>query len=520
MAWLSSIGKIGFALVVCPLLVIAASFGLAKINAETIRLPLQPATLPAPMEIGMNLGMMTYWSQEFAFADIIKSAGLKIIGTDGKWADVTTQVNLDRGGHPIDVPIGTMLAINIRAGVADRLPGGTYQCQISPGWNVRSHGPARMMGTGTSFQLALPPAPQRGGIILKLTATSDRASLSRLSCRDKKTPPGQTFNSQFLEDNRHFSVLRFMDWMKTNNQPLLNWSDRTTPESLLQTTFKGVAVEHMVELANTLDADPWFTMPLDASDDYYLQFARYVHDHLKPQRRAYVEVSNEVWNRTFGQSRQASYEGAARYPTASPVDANDFYYSDRVRTVMGIWSEVYKGQMGRIVRVLASQAGSKNRSVAALTHLDTVRLVDALAIAPYFGPLSGKFPEGEDVTEYLISHGPEYVDAAISNGVDSKAVADRFKLQLITYEGGPAYVSYRPRLAAAFLKAERDPRMYGLYTSFLDRWQKEVGGLFMAFNSVNERYGHLLYTGQSVNESPKMRALADFMDRNRLNRAR
>jgi hypothetical protein len=472
------------------------------------------------MQVGMNLGMMTYWSQEYAFTDIIASSGLKIIQPDGRWVGIVDQVTLDSGGHPVAVPKGTVLAVSVRASGADRLPGGTYDCTISPGWTVRVHGGVQMSGGGTRFQLNLPAPPQKGGLSLKLTAVVDRASLTQLSCRDHTAPPRQVFSAQFLADNRPFGVLRFMDWMKTNNQRPQTWSRRSTPGSLLQTEPSGVAVEHMVELANTLNSDPWFTLPLDAPDDYYQQFAHYVHDHLKPDRHAYVEVSNEVWNGSFKQSKQASAIGAARYPSASPSDANDFYYADRVKVVMGIWSEVYKGQPGRIVRVLSSQAVNKNRAIATLTHLDTAHSVDALATAPYFGPGSKNIPDDQDVTEYVLSHASDYIDATISHARESKAVADRFNLRFITYEGGPAFVSFRPQLAAAYAKAEHDPRMYAIYTQFLERWHDEVGGLFMAYDSVNERFGHMRYTGQPLSEAPKMRALIDFMKRKHLNDGR
>ncbi|MDB5581790.1 MAG: hypothetical protein JWR80_6966 [Bradyrhizobium sp.] len=517
---LSSIGKFVMAIVACTGLGVAAWCGLATVNPQTTgNAPPVVTTPPAPMTIGMNLGMMTYWSQEYAFVDLIKASGLKIV-RDGRWVDIADQLTLDRDGHPIGVPMGTMLAVGIRSGGVEHLPRGPYDCLISPGWMVRPSVATRINGNGTRFQLTLTENPQRASLTLKLTATTDHASLTQLSCRDHALPPDQVFSPQFLAENRPFVVLRFMDWMKANNQPPQTWATRTTPASFSQTSASGVAVEHMVSLANTLDADPWFSLPLDAPDDYYRQFAQYVRDNLKPDRCAYVEVSNEVWNRSFGQSKQASAEGAARYPSASAVEANDFYYGDRIRVVMGIWSDVYKGQSRRIVRVLSEQAASKTRAVSALSHLDTASSIDALAIAPYFGPVGGKFPEGLDVTEYLLSHGDEYIDSAVRHGRDSKAIADRFHLRLITYEGGPAYVSFRPRLAAAFAKAEQDPRMYGIYTKFLGRWRDEVGGLFMPYDTINTRFGHLLYTGQPLAQAPKMRALLDFIERQHLNGGR
>ena len=481
--------------------------------------PQQPTGSVPPMEIGMNLGSIVYWSQEFRFNDIIQSSGLSMISPDGKWGDISG-LKLDSTGHPIDVPAGTGLAVSIKSGGGDRLPGGTYNCVISPGWIVRSSSAGPMTANGTQFQLSVSTAPSRTGLRLQLSPLRATASLKQLSCRDKTAPPGEIFRSAFLDDNRPFTVFRFLDWMKANNQGRLSWATRTTPDSFSQMNPNGVAVEYMVQLANEMNSDPWFTLPLEADDDYYRQFALYVRDHLKKDRRAYVEVSNEVWNRSFKQSRDASAAGALRYPSATPADANSFYYADRVRAVMAIWSDVYKGQMPRIVRVLAQQAGSTNRAEASLSHENTAHFVDALAIAPYFGPPGGEPPRDVDAVEFLIANGPRYVQHAVEKGVKSKAVADHYGIRLITYEGGPDYVSFRPSMKDAFAKAEQDPRMYGIYTDFLNRWKTQVGGLFMPFMSVAERYGHKLYTGQPLSEAPKMRALVDFIRANHLNGGR
>jgi hypothetical protein len=274
----------------------------------------------------------------------------------------------------------------------------------------------------------------------------------------------------------------------------------------------------MVELANTQNAEPWFNMPLDASDDYYRNFAKYVHEHLLPQSKVYVEVSNEVWNRQFKQSKEATTRGLDIYPGVTPVTANDYFYADRVRAVMSIWSEVFRDRPSKLVRVLATQAGSVNRSSDALSHKDTAQSVDALAIAPYFGPGREEAPEGKDVKAFALDEGPRFVDVAISKALASKTIADRFGLRLITYEGGPAYVSRNPAISLALKAAEQDPRMYDIYTEFLRRWHNEVGGLYVAFDSVSSQFGHQLYTGQPLRDAPKMRALVNFINAQHLDK--
>lgn len=498
---------------------IAGAAGFVRPGGSAVTAQTPPTGAVPPMAIGMNLGSMNYWSQEFPFADIIKSSEIRVVTRQG-WLEPRGQIPLDARDRPINVAAGTRLAVIIKSGGGDRLPSGTYDCRMSPGWSLGGSPGNVISGNPSRFVMRVLPSPSTAPVRLMLVATAARASLAELACTNRSVPGGAVFNPVFLNDNRPFGVIRFMDWQRTNNQPAVDWSSRTTPASFSQISDKGVAVEHMVALANELRADPWFTQPLDASDEYYQRFAEYVRDNLAPGQRVYVEVSNEVWNGIFDQNKRATRLGKARYPTASDRDANDFYYADRVRAVMTIWARVFAAQPNRLVRVLATQAGSELHPNAALSHANTARYVDALAIAPYFGPPSGRPWGSGDVTEYLINHGAEFVDRAIQHSLKSKQVANRFGLKLITYEGGPAFVSRQPSVRDAFERAERDQRLYGIYMGFLRRWKAEVGGLYVAYDSVKLQWGHRTYTGQPLSQAPKARALVDFMRDNNINPGR
>src|SRR5207253_5085568 len=49
----------------------------------------------------------------------------------------------------------------------------------------------------------------------------------------------QVFTDQFLAQIANFTTLRVMDWAQTNNNPVVNWSDRTKPTDALQSGPKG-----------------------------------------------------------------------------------------------------------------------------------------------------------------------------------------------------------------------------------------------------------------------------------------
>src|SRR5207248_883517 len=175
-------------------------------------------------------------------------------------------------------------------------------------------------------------------------------------------------------------VLRFMDWMATNNSTVTSWSQRPL-RSHVTWMGRGVPVEVMVALANTLGAHPWFNMPHQADDTYVQNFAQLVDQLLAPDLGVYVEHSNEVWNSGFGQYNYVEAQGAAQRLDGAQ------YHGLRTRAI----GAIFKAALGsaRVVAVLAAQAANL---YTATEGLDLLRSrygasalgIDAVAIAPYF----------------------------------------------------------------------------------------------------------------------------------------
>ena len=397
---------------------------------------------------------------------------------------------------------------------------GSFDCHISPGWQYKMFGDPVIEGSGTRFTLKVAPEHGRAAMALMLMPTGASADLTDIGCSLRDDPdPKSPFVPAYLGDLKPFAVIRFMNLMRANSIGHRDWATRATPHSFSQAGPRGWSVEYMVELANEAHADPWFTMPFDADPDYYRQFATYVRDHLAPDRKVYVEYSNEVWNTAFPQGREATRLGQAAYPAVDPYTADDYYYADRVRAVMKIWTEVFAGQEKRLVRVASAIAILPQRADRILAHDQTWRSVDMLATAPYFGSNGFEIKEdGQARVDGLFAEGPKLVNRAIQNALGAKRVAAKYGLRYGTYEGGPGFSNGMPAIQKDLNAMNQDPRMYGLYTLFLNRWRKEVGGLLMLFSltGVSGQYGgwgHLEYTGQPPSESPKMRALIDFIDK-------
>ncbi|CAE7208097.1 TNXB [Symbiodinium pilosum] len=102
------------------------------------------------------------------------------------------------------------------------------------------------------------------------------------------------------------AVLRFASWQmidawEHDGSLVRSWENRTLPTDQTQAGPWGVCVEYMVELANRLDARPWFSMPKapetqpDSVDGYATEFASQlcraglVNRSLKAELSVYVE---------------------------------------------------------------------------------------------------------------------------------------------------------------------------------------------------------------------------------------
>ncbi|QJU56441.1 hypothetical protein HL653_00370 [Sphingomonas sp. AP4-R1] len=468
--------------------------------------PARPITIQ-PTVVGMNLGQGQYYSQEWIFADLVQNNGL-LEGVDHKPLDV----KVDASGHPVDVPKGKEIWLLLQ--ISAIWKSGDYRCSISPGWTPGIRFSGTISGGDENFKLTVPPGIEGNLVVVKLTAKHDGANLAKASCIPVGMVPDAMFTPEFLDDMKPFGIIRFMDWMQTNNAPPQTWAGRPKPTDFSQ--LKGMAVENMVALANKLGADPWFTLPFDADPEYYRNFAIYVRDHLAPGRKAYVELSNEVWNPGFKQDRDAAERGKARYPGVEPYQAADYYYADRVIDMMKIWDEVFVGQMPRIVRVAGGQIGWKERSDGLLAHKDLWKSVDAYAIAAYFGGVIQDIPEsGPARVDKVLARLPDQGNQVITSIEAQKAVVAKYGVSFITYEGGLDVTGFTPDAVKDSVAVVHDPRLYDIYTNFLEDYRKRIGGLLVLYNGTSStNYGHKDYTGQPLSATtPKMRAVLDFMKR-------
>jgi hypothetical protein len=339
----------------------------------------------------------------------------------------------------------------------------------------------------------------------------------------------QPFNPAFLEKIAPFSLLRFMDWGGTNASPLVEWADRPRTGDLGYATAKGVPVERMVELANTLGADPWFCVPHQASDDYVRQFASLLHARLDPGLRPHIEYSNEVWNRGFAQSQWALAQ-AERLGLPRPLGLPSIFHARRSVEIFKLFAEVYGADRGRLIRVIAGHAAWTPFQESALAWEDTAAHTDVLAIAPYFKaeqPATRRTwrRRGRWQPERLLDQMLADIRGPVAAAIRANAaLARKHGLRLLGYEGGAhdTATQFAPAHQAAmttlFAAAHRHPRMREVYAEYFARWIEGGGETLVHYNDIGiwSKYGFwgsLEHLAQEPDDAPKYRALLDVIAR-------
>lgn len=546
------------------LLILSACLG----SSDSTQFPSESSALAAlPVSIGTNLNGIADWSTQQPFIDAFKSSRSWITqcqngepGCKGGWStEEVGKLDLDPSGwvkslpDPADPAEYTRVSTLLFRDLAGHYPSGKYivlytgEGTIEYGFDARKDEATSRRGRDVILV-----TPSDAGIYLTITATDPRKTgnyirnIQVILEQYEQSDRTQIFNPVFLERIRKFKTLRFMDWMRTNGSEQGNWNTRAKVTDATYATEKGVPLEVMLDLANRLDADPWFNMPHKASDLYMTNFAKLVRDRLNVNRKVYVEYSNEVWNWQFSQAHFALQEGKSRWSKEGDVFAQ--WYGLRTAQMSDIWKQVFGQQRSRVVSVMATQTAWRGLENSVLNCPLWVaegnkpcyqHSIDVLAIAGYF---SGGLGEGasQATVEAWSNEGEagfkkaiaqldqgnllpsQSYDDSIKGTVDSfryyQNVARSRGLQLVAYEGGQSLANpNNPKLSEFFINLNRRPEMTNLYTQLLEAWKQTGGTVFMNFSDISRpgkwgSWGALEYVGQE--RSPKYDALINFIDRN------
>ncbi len=531
------------------------------------------------MEMAVGLAPVTDWSAQQPFLDVMKTARPWLGHLPGQYggiefADLVAGGHIDANGWVSSLPrtaasVGTMILTDMPQAATSLA--GRYVLRFDGTGVVEPAGRVENLRYGTNeVRFDYTPGPGSVEIRIQRSLASDPVRRISVVREDRLAlwQGGAIFNPDWLARMRHFEALRFMDWMATNNSVQSRWQDRPQVSDA-SWAHRGVPLEVMLALAETLAVDPWFNMPHLADDAYVRAFAEVVRDGLAPGRRVYVEYSNEVWNFQFAQTRWAEAQAQERW---GQREVGTQFYALRAAQVARIWSDVFAGDAERLVNVISTQTGwlglEDNILNAPLVVAEGAAppkaAFDAYAVSGYFGGVLGLEARRDAVHRWLdesrarataeveaqaltgrtrqqaidaaqFDHATQVAAQELINGAISGQTADTVKdlrdrvwpyhaavaaragLGLIMYEGGSHVVGIGAqvddeRLTAFFHHFNYSPEMGSLYRALLSGWQSVGGGLFNAYADVYvpTKWGSWGALRHLDDDNPRWRALVDF----------
>jgi len=487
------------------------------------------ATPTGHMAIGMNLENIVDWSPAWTFTDAFQaSRGWITHAVDTATGEMTwdvgqtNPVRVDANGNVAGLATFTNAAGRSLRQMAGTLmfreldgayPGGTYRAEWEGTGRVTFGFDARVAASGRTAAgmnyADLTVTPGNGGIYLRIEETSaaDPARNFHVWMPDwqgqsfagQRWQPGASFSPfhpLFRERLAPFGVIRFMMPQETNTSDIRTWADRRDARDIRQSSgingsrseplANGMSVEHMVQLANDLDADPWFNMPHMADDTFVRTFATYVRDHLEPGRKAYVEWSNEIWNFAWGFEATQWVAEQTRLPANAGLSHWQIAGREAKRD-LDIWSDVFAGQTDRIVRVAAGQSG--NDWVTARIADAMQGSFDAIAIAPYFSPSGQERAAYTAATtvDQVLADTRAAIDGSVAQVHAHQRLADTWStrlgrdVKLLAYEGGHHLDGRTAPYQNVFYAAANDPRMGDIYRDYLRRLDAAGMDLYVDF---------------------------------------
>ena len=474
---------------------------------------------PGAPSLGMGLNAIADWSTQMPFVNHMKSARPWIGHRLGRWggwefADIEADGMLDANGWPKYLPpeidgLETMILTELPKDLTSAA--GKYRLTYEGEGRVDLTGLARPISYGKG-EIWFRFQPGDGSVGVKISETDPKGTGNYVRniavVREDQIPfyeMGVTFNPDWLKVVQDLRLVRFMDWMQTNETAISSWDQRPIPGDFTYMR-RGVPVEVMLELSNLIGADPWFNMPHQADETYVRGFATAVRDGLRPGLKAHVEYSNEVWNFIFPQTEWAQVEARARWGRKAAEDAWFQLAGIKAAETMQIWTEVFQTQPDRIVRVAAVHTGWPGLEEAFLeARLDPLRPADwfdAYAVTGYFGHELGDADGPANIKRWL----RKGMDHAIAKATDEirgnslrfltreawphhAEAAARYGLDLIMYEGGTHVVGHGDwvndiKLTEFFAELNYSDEMGALYLEAIEAWTQAGGKLFNAFVDV------------------------------------
>ncbi len=368
--------------------------------------------------------------------------------------------------------------------------------------------------------------PTQGGLRVDLVATDPDDYLRDLEivpAEFERTAREQPLHPRLLELLEGFDVIRFTHLMRCGGDGRRTWQGRVTPAHQTQAGPQGLALEYALALCNQLDADAWFTMPVNCDADYLRAFAVAVRHGLEPGRRVYVEYGDDVGVWPTKSSQYCIEQGRQLGLSEDWHQARSRYYARRSAELFAIWNEVFDGDE-RLITVLNPIDDD------ACTWADAAQGADAAGVVTLFGQQFGKLANVDHLLKTdLDTLMDELTQVAhvSPDVIDAIARARRFGLQPVSFYMTPIICPLGPieeqrgpevqaQVEAKTLAMLTHPRMEPIFRQYIRSWTDAGGGLWIHEGLVAAPsrwgwFGLLQQMEQDPQSSPKFRAVRAAM---------
>lgn len=327
------------------------------------------------MKIGMNLNEPNYWVDDFPFLDRMKCSGA--------WQGTGAQYD------SFDWPV----SIAPRQSVKCQWPASDTETEFLIRWLGRGKfkfAPRfRVIEQGEGWM--------RAAIAANIDATGKSSAQLVISETDPKDPirfisivekrhaalydDGEVFDPAYFERLRGYSVLRFMDWLRTNVSTVAT-NDQMGAYGNRSWFLRGVPLGQCLDLARAAYARPWVNIPHLADDDLIARFAA--------APGAMIEYSNEVWNTQFPQGKWAQNQATAAGITKATFIAREMALVAELleaagaKLLVGYQPTVREDGWKEFATTLSAAGGSSNNIAGVITSCyPTGGLNSLAAIRPY-----------------------------------------------------------------------------------------------------------------------------------------
>ena len=503
------------------------------------------------MSIGINLNRISDYNPSWVFTDVMKqsrpwiSFAFNTVSKQETW-NAGGPVDVDELGYPrslrswkdeqgnaMQQRLGTLIFREI----GDAYPGGIYRAEWR-GDAILEFGLSasviREGKTGDQSWADVRVTPKHSGILLKIVAMNPADPIRDLHLwfpeddNINRTPwkvgdPHSPFHPLFKERLKPFSTLRLVDWTATNWTEPHSWQERTTPAHVRQSgdkNGKGAALEYGIRLANELNKDVWVNTPPWADDDYVREMAILLREQLSPDQKIYVEWANELWNFAAGfatfpwlknELKKSENESLSHWQLAAKHIQRD----------LEIWSEVFKDEPHRIVRVVAGQSSNPwvTKELVKHVRLENIDAISCAAYVQFTDEQRAGFDAATTAADIIkagkanLSRNQEEL-AAHKRLADTCSKIAKRPIKLVAYEGGQHFDAKGRKVPYldALYEAQQHPDMEFLYDELLNVVKKNGFELFnhYAYVGRDSPYGSwsvLSRQDQDPKQSPKYRAL-------------